>query len=1704
MGNITIKRKGGGMSDFLEQVLPDAEPFVEIKEPPNPDEILLNNFSSSVAIGRSFQDDDILQMATEALSAGDEEALKKFKASFYMADIFNVTPSQIWRNYSSFERELLGVNYKKNFFETFTDYFEMGRLAMQRGYEAFKYMSGGSQANFETAKKINNQINNKYKYYLYNPPKGLVTRLFTGLAEFGGQMSSYLLDNTEILAGVAAGSAAATAASGGTAAPAALAATGATAIGTRVANIYTSTAGNMYWDMIHTTVDGKPIDDNIARIVSYTAGAAVSAIEFIQVGKLIKKTPIPKMAKPTVLKFLTKQGTAKAAATAVATKPTLLKIAADASVDYVKTLSEEVIEEVAQEVTQHVATKIAASLSDGKNLEQYGYKPGASELQPLGDAIKQTIQQSVESFALPVLFSIGSGTVGKIKSANKNKVRIFTTENTAKEDVDIAAWLASKGLDEAFAVSAATTLKAIAQANNIDVAQIITLGDDVKLENLGETAVEASRIMLSLPNITDKQVFAHELGHIARLLLSDKQKQQSLKAMGLTEWTREAEEQFADSFVSYLASGRVDNPIFNSFARAFANALGEEDLKELAEINPETKKFFDKMVLINAKPQDVVEFAMAGKNNPRLVPDKKLTELAKTEAWAKEEIERRKTYRNTVETTEALLTGLEVETTDTIDEFISKIKQKRNDNFSETVAYDIFTSSKILGEEDIVQKYIDIWGLDKIKGDLAEAIRGGNLDVLANMDISTEYKDVLDVVDNASNEELVRAHAIMYGMDRTLDILDGEINIDEVEVTNGGDISLENPQIVKDVDIKQIKDKFKKLNRWYNAVISLYRRPGYYKKLLSKVGSEEFKKIGKALGYNVTEIKNKIQSEYKGRLAKDISAFDNFEEKYNEYLDAKANYNSVKDLLAKQVKLEAEIKKTKKLLQSPPPGTTSAIAQRMVSYLGALLDTNEYTLKLRKTQLKMINRFVEKSPELASLFPIQEILNMTEIKTLSDLRQAKQLRKSIIKAGGYIKSARRQSFLAEVARDTAVLLKKLKVSEKLEGVDLTYKEAVQMLNAYNHKDVAIGDVFNGKPVTAEVIETLKNVIEKPLKQSSTIAQFFYSNMRPERFTRLVFGDEGKKIFIDPVREKRQKISADNIKAVEFVTSVLEKIGLNYFELAKDVEFKGHKIPKDLLWAMYAWSFNENAATALTVFGVKTEDGILTPTQEDLKELANILSDEEKSAIKEIMGYYPNFFYDMLDAADNLFDAKTVGSLYSVVEEDNYTPMPRAMTGLDDFDVVIATDAELIKRTVSTPKNKNLENRRKVVNGDPTLYALTGGFITNFLHITSRGNAWKHNAAIVDKLSFLLKDRDLTGAISKEYSQEHYDYLIEYVRQVKTPFAIKKKTAKLSMALSRWLMPFYLGFKMSTMILQTVSYLLGAVPNVNIIDMFTGLTDTIVNWGNVRDRIATLSPALIVRSMDMGLEHVTPMELAKMSMPEQVRRLSMVGIRAFDTVTVTALWNTTYLKYKKQGFTDVEAAQKAYDIIEQTQPEAHGAELPPIYYQTNALDFFKTFSNQINQVYNMMVDIGIDIKEGEWAHAFSLAAAILIQSVLVAMLRHRRPPEDEKELLKWISSTTLSYSIPFAGTLFASINDGFEGSPPAVAFAGDLYKYLVYTLGDDIEAIKDGTFSITENKGFLKALSGVAGLPYYGIRNIINAAEDPENALQHIILGGTGW
>lgn len=1691
------------MSDFLEKVLPTAEPFVEIKEAPEPEEVLLNNFTSSVAIGRSLQDDDILQMATEALVAGDEETLNKFKASFYMADIFNVSPSHIWRNYSSFERELLGVNYKKNFFETFTDYFEMGRLAMQRGYEAFKYMSGGSQANFEAARKINNTINSKYKYYIYNPPKGLM-RLFTGLADFGGQVSSYLLDNTEVLAGIAAGSAAATAASGGTAAPAALAVTGAAAVGTRVANIYTSTAGNMYWDMLHTTVDGKTIDDNIARIVSYTAGAALSAVEFAQIGKLLKKTPLPNMAKSVMAKFLAKQGAVKAAATAVAAKPALLKIAANASVDYVKTLSEEVVEEVAQEVIQHMSTRLAASLSDGKNFERYGYKAGTTELQSLGDAIKETVQQSVESFALPVLFSIGSGTVGKIRANNKNKVKIFTTENTVKEDVDIAAWLASKGMDESFAVSAASTLKAIAQANNIDIAQMITLGDEVKLQNLGETAIEASRIMLSLPDITDKQVFVHELGHVARLLLSEKQKKQALELFGAKEWTREIEEQFADAFVGYLSKGEVDNPVFNSFARTFARSLTEEDLKELAEVNPATKKFFDKMVLINSKPQDVVEFAMEGKNNPRLVPDKKLTELAKTESWAKEEIERRKKYRNTVETTEALLTGLEVETADTIDEFIKKVKQKRNDNFSEIVAYDIFTSSKILGADDIVQEYINVWGLDKIKGDLAEAIRGGNLDVLANMDISNEYKDVLDVIENASEDELVRAHAIMYGMDRTLDILDGEIIIDETEVENATDISLDDPRVAKNIDLKQVKAEFKKLNRWYNSVVNLYRRPGYYKKLLSKVGVDEFKKIGKALGYNNTEIREKIQSDYKGRLAEDISAFDNFDEKYNAYLDAKANFNSAKDLLAKQVKLEEEIKKTKQLLQSPPPGTTSAIAQRMVSYLGALLETNEYTLKLRKTQLNMINRFMKKSPELASLFPIDDLLSITEIKTLSDLRHAKQLRKSIIKAGGYIKAARRQSFLAEVARDTATLLKQLKVSEKLEGVNLTYKEAVQLLNAYNHKDITIGDIFNGKLVTQEVIETLKKEVERPLKQSSTIAQFFYSNMRPERFARLLFGDEGKKVFIDPVREKRQKISADNIKAVEFVTGVLNKVGLDYFDLAKVVEVKGHKLPKDVLWAIYAWSLNENAATALTVFGVKTEDGIFQPTQDDLQDIAGMLPDAEKLAIKEIMGYYPDFFYDMLDAADNLFDAKTVGSLYSIVEEDNYTPMPRAMTGLDDFDVVIASDAELIKRTVATPKNKNLENRRKVVNGDPALYALTGGFITNFLHITSRGNAWKHNAAIVDKLSFLLKDRDLTGAISKEYSQEHYDYLIEYVRQVKTPFAIKKKTAKLSMALSRWLMPFYLGFKMSTMLLQTVSYLLGAVPNTNILDMFTGITDTIVNWGKVRDRIATLSPALIVRSMDMGLEHTTPMELAKMSMPERVRRLSMVGIRAFDTATVTALWNTAYLKYKKQGFTDVEAAQKAYDIIEQTQPEAHGAELPPIYYQTNALDFFKTFSNQINQVYNMMIDIGIDIKDGEWRHAFSIAAAILIQSVLVAILRHRRPPEDEEELLKWLGSTTVSYSIPFAGSLFASINDGFEGAPPAVAFVGDLYKYLVYTLGDDIEAIKDGTFSITGNKGFLKALSGVAGLPYYGIRNIINAVDDPENALQHIILGGTGW
>jgi hypothetical protein len=194
---------------------------------------------------------------------------------------------------------------------------------------------------------------------------------------------------------------------------------------------------------------------------------------------------------------------------------------------------------------------------------------------------------------------------------------------------------------------------------------------------------------------------------------------------------------------------------------------------------------------------------------------------------------------------------------------------------------------------------------------------------------------------------------------------------------------------------------------------------------------------------------------------------------------------------------------------------------------------------------------------------------------------------------------------------------------------------------------------------------------------------------------------------------------------------------------------------------------------------------------------------------------------------------------------------------------------------------------------------------------------------------------------------------------------------------------------------------------------------------------------------------------------------------------------------REGKTFNQAKAYAQDVINRTQNAGRIKDLPLAYTSGGkGWRFFLIFTNQVNQIWNMMrKDLPYAIKAHNLKYVVLKTTAMGLSFLAMGAIGNRfEPPEDEKEYFGWILEG-IGEAIPLVGKDIVNAARGFDtGVTPFVP---------VEAAGKAIQQATSGNVEKAVGAA-AEALAGATGLPVTGIKRVIRAIRNRDIGQ---ILGG---
>lgn len=352
------------------------------------------------------------------------------------------------------------------------------------------------------------------------------------------------------------------------------------------------------------------------------------------------------------------------------------------------------------------------------------------------------------------------------------------------------------------------------------------------------------------------------------------------------------------------------------------------------------------------------------------------------------------------------------------------------------------------------------------------------------------------------------------------------------------------------------------------------------------------------------------------------------------------------------------------------------------------------------------------------------------------------------------------------------------------------------------------------------------------------------------------------------------------------------------------------------------------------------------------------------------------------------------------------------------------------------------------------------------------------APLQRKLVRMINDPAYKQALAGKLGRGGARVIEKWINNVINPRSVYNSTEALATILRHNVAVAYLAFNVLTMSKQFPSITF-ALQEASPLDIANAMKDTMTDYVNTKAFVYGKDPQVRARAIERDIEELLsgPAKNAYIATRNKIGEIGFKGIWAVDHVVVLSIWKAVYNNAIRRGLSEPEAASLAHTVFLNVQEQAAVKDLPDIYRSGEFLKAVTMFTNQLNQIYNMLTyDIPYYAKSKPRRTMATLMSILLSSYLLAVTARGGKPPKDKKELSKDLTENAIQ-SIPIIGSIVSSGMSGFSGSVP------------VLQVFEDIAGIFTAKKPATRARRLFKAATVISGLPYSAPKRLIEGTID---------------
>jgi len=567
------------------------------------------------------------------------------------------------------------------------------------------------------------------------------------------------------------------------------------------------------------------------------------------------------------------------------------------------------------------------------------------------------------------------------------------------------------------------------------------------------------------------------------------------------------------------------------------------------------------------------------------------------------------------------------------------------------------------------------------------------------------------------------------------------------------------------------------------------------------------------------------------------------------------------------------------------------------------------------------------------------------------------------------------------------------------------------------------------------------------------------------------------MFYDSVEHAETLAQASKIERIQKMEVIAKKYKMNLMDMGSTVNIDGVTFQINNILTFYAQNKNPEAKAAL-IHGNEIKPALFDKFVDWLKKNRP----QYMKAVDEIKVVVGDRFEEAAEVMEEAYNVK-------VEKVADYFPMnrrrleteqdPDSLMAMDIIgDAVMkkghGVDFASVERGFNISRQDIADRNQRPLNLDFMGVALRAidnqEHFINYAGIQKMYNNLKaddavRNAIILNhgEAAWKTFDRYMNEAINPRTAYVGLDYISQRLRETR-----------------RALGTLFLGFNVITAMKQYPSAHL-ALKYTTIGQLYKSMTASIFRLKTLEDKIFPFAPALKNRIVEreigeimQGVTNLSTIDiLRQLQIAEnQIGKVAFKMLLNMDRRAVLAVYDAVY-QHQRQLVSEKEARDIAAKAIIETQPQGRRIDLPQAHRTNN--EWYRMvlmFTNQLNQIYNMMVfDMPAEWKRKERGKAMVGLASIMASSVMIYMASHGGswPEDDEDQAAAFFDAIMGSFasSIPLLGNLVMSQVRGYSPSVSPLDSVVQGFKFTVakFKSGKTFEAMLDTMIAVA-------ALSGI--------------------------------